>query len=73
MFSMVRGGVSIGLIAFIISYWRQIKSGRSLFADPLFRICRLCHKATFDDSIVCNCGGTLEPSEYYRREAQRDN
>jgi hypothetical protein len=56
------------ILIFGVSYYCR-KNGVSFFAGEIFLRCDACRELSPPiDTYVCQCGGRLEPSEYYTWE-----
>lgn len=57
--------IGIGIVAFAMVLYRQ-RRGRTFFADTNdTRLCSQCWQPSSRPDNICDCGGQLDPYEYY--------
>ncbi|GEM_PF-6053464 len=54
-----------GIASFIFLYVLQIINGKDISLDTFNRICKTCYTLYKRPKFCCECGGKLEPIEYY--------
>ena len=54
-----------GLVTFVSFYIKQIWQKRSIESEVEFTICNQCNKTDHQGNQECECGGKLEPCDYY--------
>ena len=65
---LVTLGLVFGFAAFLITYYRQIKSGRGPSRGVYLWLCASCKKKHEENLKECDCGGVVEPIEFYSCE-----
>jgi hypothetical protein len=57
--------ILFSIVSFFSAYFFQLIYGRAIAKSPRFRICNKCFRENRFDLKTCQCGGMLEPPEFY--------